>query len=157
VTSEPDDRVRKLTAYFADNQASLTHEALAKEARGKGYSEAEIAAASQAAEARRAPDAAARARARRVVLVLYLVTYVVLSAGMLMSSRFYGAGWIGVVILTALLGIALAVSLAWIRRSRLDPAREGPVAALVALPLVLLGAVAGLCVFTAGPSLFQVA
>jgi hypothetical protein len=156
VTSEPTDRVRKLTEYFADNQASMTHEALGREAKGKGYSDAEIEAASAAAEARRAPNAAARGRARRAILGLYLVTYLVLSAGMLISNQFYGVGIIGVGILTVALGIALAVSLAWIRRRHID-AREGAMAALVALPLILLVAIAGLCVYTTGPSLFRVA
>jgi cation transport ATPase len=154
VTSEPNDRVRKLTEYFAENQAKMTHEALGRQASAKGYSEAEIEAASAAAEARRVPDAA-RGRARRVILGLYLVTYLVLSAGMLMSDAFYGVGVMAVVILTAVLAIALGISFAWIRRRHLDAGREGAMATLVALPLVLLVGVAGLCVYTTGPSLFR--
>jgi cation transport ATPase len=155
VTSDPSDRVRKLTEYFADNQASMTHDALGRQASAKGYSEAEIEAASSAAEARRAPDAAARSRARRVILGLYLVTYLVLSAGMLMSNAFYGVGTIGLLILAVALAIALAISLAWIRRRHLDAGHDGAMATLVALPLVLLVGVAGLCLYTTGPYLFR--
>ena len=155
MTSDPSDRVRRLTEYFADNQASMTHEALGRQASAKGYSEAEIEVASAAAEVRRAPDAAAKGRARRVILGLYLVTYLVLSAGMLMSNAFYGVAPIAMLILAVVLGLALAISLASIRRRHLDVGHDGALAALVALPLVLLVAVAGLCVFTTGPSLFR--
>ena len=155
MTSDPTDRVRKLTEYFADNQASTTHEALGRQASAKGYTEAEIGAASAAAEARREPDAAARSRARRVILGLYLVTYLVLIAGMLTSNAPYGAGAIGIPILTVVLAVALAISLLWIRGRHLDAGHEGVMATLVAVPLVLLVGVAGLCLYTMGPSLFR--
>ena len=155
MTSDPADRVRKLTEYFADNQASMTHEALGRQASEKGYTEAEIGEASAAAEARRAPDAAARSRARRVILGLYLVTYLVLSAGMLMSDAFYGTGPIAILILAVVLTIALAISLAWIRGRHLDAGHDGAMATLVAVPLVLLVGVAGLCLTTTGPYLFR--
>jgi len=155
VTSDPTHRVRRLTEYFADNQASMTHEALGRQASAKGYSEAEIEAASAAAEARRAPDAAARGRARRVILGLYLVTYLVLSAGMLLSNAFYGLAPIGILILGVSLAIALAISLSWIRRQHLDAGHDGAMATLAALPLVLLVGVAGLCLYTTAPYLFR--
>lgn len=155
MTSDPGDRVRKLTEYFADNQASMTHEALGRQASAKGYSESEIEAASAAAEARRAPDAAARGRARRVILGLYLVTYLVLSAGMLMSNAFYGVAPIGILILAGVLAIALAISLAWIRRRHLDVGHDGAMATLVAVPLVLLVGVAGFCLYATAPYLFR--
>lgn len=155
MTSDPSDRVRRLTEYFADNQASKTHEALGRQASAKGYTEAEIEAASAAAEARRAPDAAARGRARRVILGLYLVTYLVLTAGMLMSNAFYGVAPIGMLILAIALAIALAVSLAWIRGRHLVAGHDGAIATLVALPLVLLVAVAGICLYATAPYLFR--
>jgi cation transport ATPase len=155
VTSDPSDRIRKLTEYFADNQASMTHEALGRQASAKGYSEDEIEAASAAAEARRAPDAAARSRAKRVILGLYLVTYLVLTAGMLLSSQLYGLAPIAAIILAGVLALALAISLAWIRRRHLDAGHDGAMATLVALPLVLLVGVAGLCLYTTGPYLFR--
>jgi hypothetical protein len=95
-----------------------------------------------------------RALATGAVLGAYLITYAVLVAGMFASeySRRYGGHVIGAVILAALLGLALLISLWWLRdrAGKMNEAAAG-LAALLSVPLVLLVAVAGLCISTGYP------
>jgi hypothetical protein len=93
-----------------------------------------------------------RARARRIVIVLYLVGYAVLVAAMLTNVGNYGGGGIGTVVLTVALGIAFAVGSLWVRRKRISADRlEGSLPVLIALPAILWLVVTGLCVATGLP------
>ena len=121
-------------------------------ARDRGYPEDVLEEARARARARTAA-APARQRARRWVLLAYLITFALLTAGMLASenSRQYGAAYIGTVVLAVTLGVALLLSLWWLRwRGSRDPSGAG-VAGLLSLPVLLLVGVAGSCLATGLP------
>jgi hypothetical protein len=149
----PGQPVESLARYLELNQDRFTDEALGRAARDAGYPDAEI---DQARARVRARAAAAPVRARATVAVLgaYLVTYAVLVAGMFASeyARRYGGHVVGAVILAVLLGFALLISRWWLRDrgAKMSEAATG-LAALISVPLVLLVAVAGICISTGYP------
>lgn len=133
------------------NVGSFTPEALTRAAAAAGYSSEQITSAMLLAEARgRGVDSLrpVRGRARLIVLLGYALVWVFFGVQYLLlpSPGSYVSGSSLQVILTISLVIALVVSLAWIYRTRPDPERVGrALTILLAVPIVLLVAVAGLC------------
>ena len=147
------EQVATLTGYLVANRDRFTVEALAEAARSGGYPEDVVAEAIAGARADAGPSPT-RVRARRWVLLAYLATFGVLTAGMFASesSRNYGAHIIGTVILAVTLLLALAISMFWLRA--LGRGFEGPppgMVVLLAVPVILLVVVGGLCVGTGLP------
>ena len=135
-----------LEEYIAENRSSFTPEALRDAAAAAGYSRAEIDAAF--AHLGESPGAGpVRAKARTIILLAYGITFVVLSAGMITNS---GGG--GIVILGPSLGLFLLLSLFMIRRRNDDATRLGlALGGLLAVPLIFLVIIAGLCLATGLP------
>jgi hypothetical protein len=141
---------QSLEEYFLRNRATFTPEALTRAAAAAGYSPEQIDSAMLRAEARdRGLDAIrpVRSRARLIVLLGYALVWVFFAIQFLLlpsPNSYMGSGL--QTILSISLVIALGISLAWIRGMRPDPDRVGrALAILLAVPVVLLIAVAGLC------------
>jgi hypothetical protein len=132
--------------YVETNFDRYTPEALAAAAIAAGYAEADVMRAIEAATARRrrSPDVE---HVRRIVAGAYLVTYLVLAAGLLSapSTSVGSFGVVAVVILTLLLGLAFLMSLGWLAMDWVSS-----FIGLVSVPLVLLVLVGGACVATTG-------
>jgi hypothetical protein len=147
-------RVGLVTRYFETNRGRFTEEALVEAARVRGYPEDVVEEARHRARVNEA-SAPNRHRAQRWIQVAYVVTFAVLTLGMLASeyAQRSSSSYIGTAVLAVTLGIALLVSLAWLRRSRGGKVGDGPVGMvlLLSVPIVLLVAVAGLCVATGLP------
>jgi hypothetical protein len=140
-----------LSAYLVANRGRFTDEVLVDAAVRSGWS-ADAVRNELAALNDREVTRPIRARARRIVIVLYLVGYVVLVAAMLSNGANYGAGPIGAIVLTVALGIAFAIGSLWVGRKRISADRlEGSLPVLIALPAVLWLIVTGLCVATGLP------
>lgn len=152
------DRVASLTDYFLAGTERYTPEALRQAASDAGFSPDEIDQAYGRAIARQRDEEIAgpiRRRARRIVLAAYGLVYAAFVAAFLTVAYRLGAGIIAIVILSLVLLIALSISLAWVRRRR--PAAdqvEGALVTMLAVPFVLLVAVAGLCVAGTTPGSF---
>jgi hypothetical protein len=142
-----------LNAYVTQNYGRYTDAALTDHLLRIGHQRADIEAALRAAAAADVVGPV-NARARRTVRLLYLITYGLLVAGMLTNttSGAYGAGPIGSIVLTVVLGLAFLIAAAWLRwrGSRDRPVASG-MAAMLAIPLVLLVLVAGACLATGLP------
>jgi hypothetical protein len=142
-----------LNAYVTQYYGKYTDAALIDHLMGVGHQRADIEAAirSAAAADRVGP---VNARAKMIVRLGYLITYALLVAGMLFSSRAfdYGAGVIGTIVLTVVLGVAFLISAGWLgwRGSR-DRGTAPGMLAMLAIPLVLLVLVAGACLATGLP------
>ena len=152
--AEPPARdLTALNAYVAQYYGRYTDAALIDHLMSVGNQRADIEAALRTAAAadRVGP---VNARAKTIVRLLYLVTYGLLVFGMLTSSRGfdYGAGLIGTIVLTIVLGIAFLIARGWLgwRGSR-DRASAPGLISLLAIPLVLLVLVAGSCLATGMP------
>jgi len=147
------DQVAALAAYLAANQGRFTDEALEQAALDAGYPKDVLVEA----RAERAADPAVgiRQRARRWVLAAYGITFVVLVIGMFANpvGRTYGGNVIGAIVLALTLGLALAIALFVVRRSRPSPDATGAMVmtGILAIPVILLVVVAGLCVATGLP------
>jgi predicted small integral membrane protein len=143
-----------VTKYLEANRARFTEEALVEAARAQGYPEDVVEEARLRARANEA-SAPIRHRARRWIQAAYLVTFAVLTIGMLASeyAQRSSSSYIGTAVLAVTLGIALFVSLAWLRRRGGGTVGDRPVGMVILLsvPIVLLVAVAGLCVATGLP------
>jgi hypothetical protein len=151
-TASQDDgsRIETLAAWVRANGARYTPEALAAAAREGGYSDAEIEAA-----VARGGDAkvgrSTRTRAAWVLAGLYLATFLVLVVPTTMATQTYG---VGPIILALLLGLIGLVFFLRIRRGRSIP--ESTLAgftSLLAVPVVLLLVVVGICVVSVPPHL----
>ena len=148
----PDGETREdsLIAWYRANGARYTQEALARVARDAGYTEAEIEAA-----VARGGDAvlgrSTRTRAAWVLAGLYLATFLLLVLPTTMGTQTYG---VGPIILALLLGLIGLVFFLRIRRGRSIPeATLAGFTSLLAVPVVLLLIVAGICVVTVPPHL----
>lgn len=145
-----------LAGWMADNARTYTPEALERAALAAGYSSGTVSAAwARAAGRLRSTDGLVplRARARWLVVLVYggiwalfAIRYLTVTPsppGLLDFSELY----LPVLTVTLLAGLAIAW---WVVRSgRPDPDRPTrAVALLVAVPLLYLGAVVGLCVPT---------
>ena len=89
------------------------------------------------------------------MLAAYGITFVVLMVGMFANpaARSYGGSVIGAIVLALALGLALAIALFVVRRSRPSPDATGAMVmtGILAIPVILLVVVAGLCVATGLP------
>jgi hypothetical protein len=96
-----------------------------------------------------------RRRGRRIVLVAYGLVYAGFAILFLTVAYRFGAGIIALILLGIVLLVALSISLAWVRsRHPSESEAEGALAAMLAVPFVLLVAVAGLCVAGTTPGSF---
>ncbi len=154
------DRVGSLTDYFLAGAERYTPEALRQAASEAGFSPDEIDEAhGRAIERRRDEELAGpiRRRARRIVLVAYGLVYAAFVAAFLTVAYRLGAGIIAIIILTLVLLIALSISLAWVTsRHPSEDQVEGALAVMLAVPFVLLIAVAGLCVAGTTPGSYGI-
>lgn len=151
-------RVPILTEHFFANLERYTAEALRASALEAGYSPEEVEQALGIAAALLRDHETARpvrARARRLVLVSYAIVYGLLAALLIGPANQGGYGTVALVVLTVTLGIALLLSIQWIATKRRSADRlDGALAVLLAVPMVLLVAVAGLCLFSSAPAIF---
>ncbi len=142
-----------LNGYVAQYYGRYTDAALTDHLMRVGHQRADIEAALRTAAAadRVGP---VNARARMTVRLLYLVTYGLLVAGMLTNSGSgsYGAGAIGSIVLTVVLGLAFLIAVVWLRwRGSRNRAVASGMIAMLSVPLVLLVLVAGTCLATGLP------
>ena len=134
-----------LDSYIEANLDRFTEGSLRAAAERAGFSGDEIEKAIRRAGARR-QTAPLAARARRIVLAAYAITYLVLVVGLVGRRDYSSDGGLLTLVLTIALGIALAIGLWWIGRRR----TSAGLGTLLALPLVLLIAIGGICSFTSG-------
>ena len=138
-------RVNALAGWIAEQHGSFTDAALERSAIEAGYTSAEFATAAGLVTDRTAM-APIRSSARRYVLAAYAIVWLGFAVVYLGRSTMYGAGPIAQLVLTVSLAIGLAISLLVIRRGRPDPDRRArAIALLLAIPVILLVGVAGLC------------
>jgi hypothetical protein len=146
------DRQASLAAYLARHGTTYTSEALGQAAREAGFTEDEIARATErvrAAETLRP----IRNQARWIVVGAYALVWVLFATVYLTRQYSYGTGVILQVVLTVALVLVLLVGLLWVARVRPDPTRTGrALLILLVVPVVLLVGVAGLCVPFLGAS-----
>lgn len=151
----PGDRIAALSDYFVEHADRYTPDALRQAASDAGFGPDEIEEAYGRAAAMRGELESmmpVRRRARWIVLAAYGLVYAALAVALLTSPNPYSGGTIALVILTAVLGIALLISILWVnRRRRRAPRLEGALMTMLVMPIVLLVAVAGLCVVTTQP------
>jgi hypothetical protein len=150
------DRVVALAAYFEQHRGAFTPEALRSAAEATGYTPAEIEAALDrtAGQASRQAIGQVRSRARFIVLGTYGLVYVILAMALLSAPNLdiYAAGEFALIVLTVVLGVALLISIWWVNsRGRPTAGLEGALMAMLVGPLILLVAIAGLCVATTRP------
>lgn len=152
------DRVASLSDYFLAGAERYTPEALRQAASEAGYSPAEIDEAYRRVTARQRDEEIAgpiRRRARRIVLTAYGLVYAAFAVAFLTVAYRLGAGIIALIMLSLALPVLLAISLAWVRRRHpSEDQLEGALVAMLAVPFVLLFAVAGLCVVSTTPGAF---
>jgi hypothetical protein len=130
---------------MASHADRFTAEALRQASLEAGYTPEEIAQASDHAD-RAAAVRPIRARARWIVLGAYALVWVLFAMVYLTRDYAYGSGVVLQGILTISLLITLGISLLWVRWRRPDPSTVGRATAVfLALPVVLLVGVAGLC------------
>jgi polyferredoxin len=147
-------QVSRLVEYIETNRAGFTEEVLVDSARRGGYPEDVIEEARVRARAREASEPTRR-RARRWILVAYLVTFAVLTLGMLASpyAGQYGAGYIGTIILAVTLVLGFLLSMGWLgwRAGKASVEAGASLVVFLTVPVILLVAVAGMCVATGLP------
>jgi len=150
----PAARVAVLTEHFVANARGHTPEALGRAALGAGYTQEDVQAALAAADARlTAAEASAptRAKAQRMILVAYLLTYLVFAI-VFLTQQFYGAGPVFLGILTFSMLVALGLSALWARRSKwIERGAGAGIGAILSVPIILLVLVAGTCVVSTFP------
>jgi hypothetical protein len=142
----PDERIRGLARYLADNAERFTPEALRQAAMDAGYTPDEIEEALARVRAA-ATVGPIRTRARWIVLGAYAVVWLLFASIYLTRSYAYGMGPVLQGVLTVALLIALGLSLLWLRSRRPDPTDlSRALAVFLVVPVILLIGVAGLCV-----------
>lgn len=160
---EPAGRRNILIGYLWSNRDRYTEAALAKAAGDAGFTAEEIADAADEVARRRRDEIAARpvkARARRTVLAIYAVTFLVFAVlflrptgGEATYSRAFAPVAVGVLGFVMLVALLIGLAVIGAQRPSADRA-EGAFGVMLAVPVVLLIVVAGLCVATTGPMLF---
>jgi hypothetical protein len=149
------DRVASLSDYFLAGAARYTPEALRQAASGAGYSPEEIEEAYSRANRRQRDEevtAPVRRRALWIVVAAYALAYTALGVALVGSDNLYGAATIALGVLTFVLGVALLISINWVRGRRPSAERlQGAMLTMLSLPFVLLVSVAGLCIATTRP------
>jgi hypothetical protein len=146
-------RVELLADWIAAQRGAFTESALERSAVAAGYTSDEFAQAVAVTEMRSALGPI-RSTARRAVLAAYGIVWAVFALVFLGQPTAYGLGSILQLVLTIALGVGLAISLFVMRHGRPDPERRArALALLLAVPVVLLVGVAGLCLpFTSSTS-----
>jgi hypothetical protein len=153
------DRIASLSEYFVANADRYVPGALRQAASDAGFNPGEIEEAYSRAATRHRDELSRpiRSRARWIVIVAYGLVYLAFAIAFLTFRNRIGGGPIALVFLTIALGIALWISFAWVNRRRPSAAQlPGAMLVMLALPMVLLIAVAGLCVASTGPGAFGV-
>lgn len=145
--SKPLSRVDQLASWVEANRTKFTEAALERSALETGYTKAEFDEAVRLAsrrEGERQVIKPLKGRARLMVLLGYGLVWLLFGTQFLFGPEPYLSTY--QLILTMSLLVAIAISLAWIHVRRPDPDRIGrALAILLAVPVVLLVAVAGLC------------
>jgi hypothetical protein len=156
-------RGQRLEGYLWSNRDKFTEAALAHAAEAAGYGPEEVAAAAQAVARRRADEAAAKpvkARARRIVLAGYGITWLIFAFLFLRPDApdipsYYGTRPVALGILAFVMLIAVGLGLAWVATRRPPAAQaERALAIMLAVPFVLLVLVAGSCIVVSRPLIF---
>jgi hypothetical protein len=153
------EAVQAALAWLREQDPRLSLDALAGQLRAAGYGNLEVDAAIQVRQAELdaalPPGTDLRKRAATVLIVAFLGTWLVITIATLVraaSNEMYSAQWIYAGILAALLLIILLPSLALVKVSgRLRRGSYGALAAVLAIPFVLLVIVAGSCVALTDP------
>ncbi len=143
-----------LVSHFDKERDRFTIEALRSAALQAGYDAGEVDEAIRISgehEAERQRFGPVRTRARNIVLLAYGITWLVFAVIYLGRAFQYGMGPVLLGVLTFALGLTVIISVLIIRRGRPDPERSArAVVILMAIPIILLVGVAGLCLpFTA--------
>ena len=144
-------RAEALAAWIADQRGAHTMAALERSALESGYTKADFDEGVRLAgqvEVERQVIQPVRHRARLIVLISYAVVWLLFGVQFLVlpAPGAYVSGSGLQTILTISLVIALLIGLVWVHAVRPDPDRAGrALAILLAVPLVLLIGVAGLC------------
>lgn len=143
-----DARLHDLKGWFVRHRSAYTSNALEASAIAAGYTQEEFRAAVALAESERESAEAVlptRTVARRVILVAYGLVWALFAIPYLFWDTMYGFGPLAQGILTIVLGLALAGSWVWTRRTP-DPANaQRAMAVLLSVPMVLLLVFGGLC------------
>jgi hypothetical protein len=147
-------RLETLAGYLRANREKYTPESLGRAAREAGFTDAEIEAAFERAGGNATVvGAPQRAQARALVVAVYAVTFLGFAVLMLSKPSAMQYGWgFALIILAVALGLSLLLSLWTIGRATPTAATaSGAIASMVAMPVVLLLVLAGLCVMTTAP------
>lgn len=149
------DRVASLSEYFVAGAERYTPEALRHAAGESGFSPDEIDEAYGRAAARQRDEQMAgpiRRRARWTVLAAYGLVYAAFFWAFLGYDDRYGVATFSLIVLTVVLGVALLISIRWVRGRRPSAEQlQSAMLTMLSLPLVLLVSVAGLCIATTRP------
>ncbi len=140
---------RGLESWFEAHLDRYTVEALSATAAAAGWSDDAVREA--AARASSTLDAApTKARAKAITNGLFLGTFLLLAAGMLVneSAKAYGSSIVGTVVLGVACIVGFVFGRLWIRLMR--PA-GGSMAVLMLVPVLLWLAIAGICVASGLP------
>ena len=152
---QTNDRVASLSEYFLAGAERYTPEALRQAASEAGYGSAEIEEAYGLATKRQRDEEVfgpIRTRAYRIVLAAYGLLLVAFAVPLLTVPSAFNWSHAALLILAIMLGISLLISRTWIRsRHRSADEVEGALLTLLAVPIVLLIAIGGLCAASLGP------
>lgn len=140
-----------LKSWLAANRGRITDEALIEAAVAAGYADEAVRTAIAKADDAVA-SAPVRARARRIVTVMYVGGYIVLVGGMVGFAR-YGTptATVASLILGATMGIAFLAANIWLGQRVKTASVSRALPMLLSVPVLLWIAVAGLCVSTGYP------
>ncbi|HEX7346372.1 MAG TPA: hypothetical protein VF253_06245 [Candidatus Limnocylindrales bacterium] len=162
--TEPVRRQHVLIGYLWSNRDRFGEGALANAASEAGYTAEEIADAAAEVARRRRDEMAARpvrARARRTVLAIYGITFLVFAVLFLRPTgeeasyfRAFAPAALGVLGFVMLVALSIGLAAIGAQRPSADRA-EGAFGVMLAVPVILLLVVGGLCVATTGPMLIE--
>jgi hypothetical protein len=143
-----DPRAEALAAWITDQRGAHTMAALERSALESGYTKANFDDAvrlAAKAEQERQVVKPLRRQASLIVLIGYALVWLLFATQYLLGADISGPGL--QTILTISLLVTVGISLIWIAVVKPDPDRAGRALAIfLAVPLVLLIGVAGLCV-----------
>jgi hypothetical protein len=144
-----------LESYLVGYRSSFTEAALRTAAIEAGWDAALVDSVLAGIRGREA-SAPLRGQARRIIRLLYLGTFIVLTLGMLVNpssaARSYGGSTIGPIILAVAFLVAYALDRLWFNEKAVGAALgQRDLAILLSLPVVLWLVIGGLCVATGLP------
>jgi hypothetical protein len=157
------EAVQSALDWLRAQDPRLSLDVLAGQLRAAGYGNLEVEAAIRARQAELdaalPPGTDLRRRAATVLIVAFFGTWLVITVATLVravSNDMYSAQWIYAGILAFMLLIILVPTLALVGRSgRLRRGSYGALAAVLAIPFVLLVIVAGTCVAFTNPFMVE--